>query len=198
MAQSTFSIAASADDTNLFRTGAAYPPVTTDGGNQTTNIWLVPQKILDAGTYKTEVEFIKFDTSSLLDTATVTSASLQLYMGSIGNADARSINFEWYTWTTPAHPTDWAETVGTTAAVITIASLIVGVNTIALSNAPANVSLTGNTGIRFGVSGGQPTGLNEVYFAAFDHSTEQEPRLVVNYDEVGATSLRVVSSGLRW
>lgn len=184
MAQSTFSIAASADDTNLFRQGATYPPATTSGGNQDGNTFLDTRKSTG---FESQIMFLKFDTSTLPDNATVTSASLQIYADSANTANNSSVNFEWYIWTTPAHPTDWADVVGTTAATTAITALTTGSNnTIALSNAAANVSLTGNTGIRFGLSGGQPTGVNEVFFVAFDHATLTEPKLIVNYD-VGAT-----------
>ena len=179
MPETVFSIAASADDTNLFRTGVTYPPSTTDGGNQNANTFLDVRKSTG---FETHIMFLKFNTSSLPDAATVTGASLKLYADSKASADARDVNFEWYTWTTPAHPTDWADVVGTTAAVVTVASITTGaVNTIALSSPGENVNKTGNTTLRFGLSGGQPTGSNEIFFIAFDHATLVEPQLVVYY-----------------
>jgi hypothetical protein len=46
---------------------------------------------------------------------------------------------------------------------------------------PDNVSLTGYTGLRLGISGGQPAGDNLLQFAALEHPGKPEPRLVVTY-----------------
>ena len=53
---------------------------------------------------------------------------------------------------------------------------------------PGNISLTGYTGLRLGISGSQPGGDNHVQFATLEHSLQPEPQLVVTYSTSGGAS----------
>ncbi len=180
----TFNVAASADDKHIYRTGAAYPPAGTHLHSPAGSS-LVMIKWLSAGTYYVYVGLVRFDTSSLAGAA-VTGATLRYYMTTKADADNRDFVADWYTWnaTTPTNA-DWTDTVGTDALPGTdITGLTLNAdNDLVLSNAAANVSLTGYTYLRFGVSGGTPAGENRVDMAAFDHTTLTEPRLIVDYTD---------------
>ena len=48
------------------------------------------------GGYEVRVGLLRFDTSALPDNATVTGATLKLYVTSAASADGRSLVGEWY------------------------------------------------------------------------------------------------------
>jgi len=74
------------------------------------------------------------------------------------------------------------DTAASTAFSVPTSSLVLNVdNTIALGGLAGTVNLTGRTFLRLHISGEQPTGLNRVIFADFDHTTQPGPRLSVCY-----------------
>lgn len=108
--------------------------------------------------YYVSVMLLKFDTSSLPDTAAITGASIKFTMDSKRSMDNRSLTADWHTWTTPSQATDWTAAAVTGALSGVPLSEIPNSGTfeIQLENAPANVSKTGNTTLRFTISGGAP------------------------------------------
>ncbi len=186
MPQVTISIAAGGDDGRQRRTGAAYPPTGTGSPVMTeTDVWI--DKTFTSS-YSTNNGFVRFDTSVIPDTAIVTSAVLRMEANSMVNPDTRDLNIEWYpgaTWASAGtiSDSDFADVVGTGANVTALSSIVNGANNdFTLSDPDANISKTGFTGIRMGISGGAPTGTNEVYFRAFEHTTQPESKLIVTYD----------------
>lgn len=177
---STFNVAASGDDGEALGSGAGYPPSATLAVSANASIEL--QKTLGAN-YTVSVALIRFDTSSLPDDATIDSATLRIRVTATDDINSRSLTVEWYDAGTIGTE-DYTATVGTDAhAGTAIGSISGGAdNDFVLVNV-SNVSKTGYTGLRLHISGGAPTGGNFVFFAAFDHATLTEPRLIVEYTE---------------
>ena len=134
--------------------------------------------------------YIRWDTSDIPDTASVTAASYDPYVISTANTAARNFTGEWYS------PSNWPITCanhtppsGTDAFNVTIASLSTAArNTIALTT-PSNVSKTGYTALRTGVSG-IDSGTNSVSIASYEStSPNAPPQLSVTYTEMAVTSV---------
>src|SRR5439155_13028215 len=104
------------------------------------------------------------DTSALPDNATVTSATLKVYVTAKADADDRSLMAEYYSssnW--PIDPADYSlSSSGNALSGADITGITVGsVNSFALTGL-TGISTTGYTGLRLHVSGGQPNGDNLV------------------------------------
>ena len=185
MASQTFSIAVGADDGTARKWGPAYPPDgSTDSTASTTGTFIAPARNFETTTYKTEVALLRFDTSSLPDTATVAAATLRVYINGYFTVNTRSLVAEWYDWGAAIDIADWTNTPGTTAHAGTLINSFTSPasNDLALQNL-SNVSLTGYTYLRLHVDGGTPTGENYIIIDAFDHATSPEPKLIVEYAE---------------
>ena len=181
MAETTFSISASANDGVVALTAAVYPPTGTavaTTGNTTIDV----RRSLAGGNYSIEVGVLAFDTSSLPDDAVVSAATLRLWINNINDANGRNFVGEWYDWGGSIDATDYTATPASTAFSTDITALVDDAdNDFALTNPAANVSLSGMTVLRLHVDGAQPAGLNRVGFGAFDHTVQTEPRLIVTY-----------------
>lgn len=201
MPTTEFSIAASGDDGYVQGTDTVYPPASgsfADSGEG--SLWLT--KTLNAGDYTIGVVLIRWDTSSLTDDATVTAATLRIYVSSRSDANGRNLTADWYdagTITTA----DYTTTVGTNAHAGTAMSSLTesADNDLILTNV-SNVSLTGYTGVRLHVSGGAPTGTTQLILPSLDHATLTEPRLIVTYTDneppPPTPKLFVARSNVRW
>jgi hypothetical protein len=126
---------------------------------------------------------LRFDTSALPDGATVTGATLRLYVTGRTSANARSLVGEWFSaanW--PIDAGDYSLNAASSAyAGSPINSLALNAqNDLALRNL-ASISTTGSTGIRLHVDGGAPSGENNVFFASFENTSLAKPQLVVTY-----------------
>lgn len=181
MPTDTFNIAASGDDGYAAGTGSAsYPPASGTESNTSDNA-VAAWKRFDGSFYNVYAGLIRWDTSSIPNDAVIESVTLRIHVVSKANDDTRSFALEWYDSGTIGTE-DYTSTVGTNAhAGTAIASITSGAdNDFALINV-SNVNKTGYTGLRCHVSGGTPTGSNLVEFAALDHTTLVEPRLIVTY-----------------
>jgi len=181
----TFSVSAGGDDGDLKVTGKqakGYPPSGSPTGSITGSVVMAGRR-LASGSFQVLVPLLRFNTSSLPDNAIVTSVKLRLYVTGKADTDNRSLVGEWYpsaSW--PIDAADWTLTTGSGAlpgadltGLPTNAS-----NELALSS-PGSVSLTGSTGLRLGISGGQPSGDNYLQIAALEHPSNPEPQLIVTY-----------------
>jgi hypothetical protein len=124
---------------------------------------------------------LRFDTSALPDNATVTVATLRLYVIAKGDADNRGLAGEWYT----AFPVDAADysAVSANSALngYDITALPTGAYAnLALQNL-SNVSKTGSTGVRLHINGAAPSGDNSVQVSSLEGVSTQRPQLVVTY-----------------
>jgi hypothetical protein len=187
----SFSIAAGGDDGNVMvndmtgssgGTPAPYPPTGAATSSATGPVVGVRRAGPVFGGYEVRVGLVRFDTSGLPDNATVTGASLKLYVTSAASADGRSLVGEWYPANWPIGAADYTSGAATTALTGTAIQSLAGnqTNTLALQNL-GSVSTTGYTALRLEISGGQPTGENSVYFAAFENGSQPGAQLVVTY-----------------
>ena len=139
--------------------------------------------------YSSSCTFLRFDTSGLPDAAVITVATLKVRCGRSGDADGRNLNVEWYdpsNWPIQTH--DHVDLAGTNAASVDLSlfppSTAWDFYEIALSN-PTNVSKTGFTGFRLGISGNAPSGDNSIM--TNNHHAEildpaAVPQLIVTYN----------------
>ena len=172
----TFNIAATADDAECVALDdPSYPPAfdycTTSGTDARAT------KTKSGSLYTVLVGLFKWDTSSLPDTATISSATFTGYMTAAASCDSRNYTADWHTWTTPGSG-DFTATAGTDAIAGTAISGISASsdNTFTLSN-PTTISLTGYTGLRTHISGGAPTcNGNYVNVADYSHASQTEAR----------------------
>jgi len=162
------------------RMNTFYPPTTPYGPYSDRGA----VKNKDGSDYQVTVGFIRFDTGGLPNDAVITSAVLRLRVLAKANIDSRNFNVEWYSnanW--PIDDGDYVLLVGTDAAVIALSSVPAADDWLELNlSTPTSVSLTGNTGFRLGISGGQPTAQNVFAFYPKNTPSTSDPELVVTYD----------------
>ena len=94
----TFSVTAGGDDGDVSVAGnqpGGYPPAGTPAVNTTNSIFTAGRR-LAFGRYQIMQALLRFDTSSLPDNATVTSAKLRLSVTGRTDGDDRSLVGEWY------------------------------------------------------------------------------------------------------
>jgi glucose/arabinose dehydrogenase/PKD repeat protein len=177
----TFNVGAGADDGDAGSSGSTYPPA-TPAANSVGNVFTAGRRFA-FGRYEVLVPVLRFDTSALPDGATVTSATLRLYVSGKADADNRTLLAEWYpssNW--PIDTGDYALSSSANAmSGVDITGIGVGKsNDFSLMGVTA-ISKTGYSGLRLHVSGGQPAGDNYVQFASFDNPTLPEAQLIVTY-----------------
>ncbi len=190
-----FAIAQSDHDVRFDGEGASYPPPYT--ASDPTRTEDNPSKTLGGGIYYLSVSCMRWDTSSIPDGETVTSAVLRVRGFNIDDWNGRSVTLEWYDMGTP-DSSDYTSTVGSDAhAGTAIASLSESADNDFALLALSNINKTGFTGLRMHVSGGAPTsgGGNHFRYASWDHATLDPPRLIVTYG--AAPSLYVTRHPLR-
>ena len=182
----TFTMAASGDDGDAAvssPTSSGYPPTGTAAINTSGGVFTAGRR-LAYGNYQVIVPLLRFDTSTLPAGATVTSATLKLYVTTASNADNRNLVAEWAngaTW--PLAASDWS--LNSSASALSgsaISSIATGtVNSFNLTGL-ANISGSGYTTLRLHVDGGAPAGDNLVQFASYDNSSAYpKPQLVLTW-----------------
>jgi glucose/arabinose dehydrogenase/PKD repeat protein len=200
----TFSVLASGDDGDIERGQATYPPSPgpATGGSTTAPDLSIRRSKTGFNYQPVSLALLRFDTSSLPDNATVTGASLLVYVEQNASTDGRALTGEWYpasNW--PIDDPDWTNSITPSALTgVPLASLSVNqAATLALTGVD-QVNRTGFTGLRLALDGATqaPTGSNDLSLASFDNTTLPEPRLVVTYTTGGAappvnTSLPTIS-----
>lgn len=195
-----YDVAAAADDGYVQLSAFVYPPTGTPVARveaPDSNIELITvRRGLDGSLFEIVTGLVRWDTSSLPDDATVLSASVRLDVRNIHNNDGRNLTADWYdVW--PIDTADYSETAQTGALSAAIGSVTCGTppacdadpnyNTFTLTNA-SNVSLTGFTGLRFHVDGGEPTAQNLISWDSYDAAGATQARLSVTYRVPTATT----------
>ena len=171
--------------------GGLWPPAGSPGSHFETDAGLGFPDILVLSKreiYEAMITCLRFDTSTIPDTAVIASANLELYAVS---RDEFGNNYnmvgDYYDYGgSPLVAGDWIETASPsifTAVDITGLTLS-AVNTITLTDL-TGINKTGFTGIRLTLSAGTPTVANVMRFASREHATGQEPRLIVDYTTIG-------------
>lgn len=187
----TFSVAASGDDGHTYKQGTTYPPTGATGVNTTHTSLLVSRKTFSGG-YQVSNGLVRWDTSSLPDLATVGSATMRIFVDTVGDGDNRVFTAEWYSaW--PIDEADYAETAvggASPSAGWDIGAIVAGQdNNFSLINYDLNISRTGSTGLRLHISGAQPLAMNQVGSYTYDSATQPEPRLILTYTDPAPTIL---------
>jgi hypothetical protein len=184
MPTDTFAVSSDANDGSCYKQGTTWPPTTfavDDGPDQ------YASKALVGGTYYADVSFMRFDTSSIPDTATITGAVLKLDIIAKSDDNNFSLVGDYYDFGgEPSVSADWIETASPSIfSAIDLTGITVGaILSITLTDL-SGISKTGFTGIRLTLSSGTPTGQNGIQYAAYEHTTRQEPRLDVTYTVSG-------------
>lgn len=173
-------VSGSGDDGHITATSTNYPLVPTQV--DTTNGSVIVSKYNVGGTQYGNMAMIRFNTSSLPSNAIVTSANLVIYVQSRSFSNYRNLLGAWASssaW--PIDVTDWTDPVGTTAFTESIANVTYNAYAIPLTNAAANISKTGYTALKIGVSGTeQANGMSDqVFFASYDYGNQAY--LAINY-----------------
>jgi hypothetical protein len=127
--------------------------------------------------YTISLPLVRFDTSSLTDTAVISGASLRLYVTSRGNADDAELGIEYYAGTNwPIDSGDWTNAPAQTAYAYRKLSTISspGWLKVPLLSPDANISRTGYTGFRIHIrTVAAPTGDNYLTFATQEDSSHK-------------------------
>jgi len=125
---------------------------------------------------------MRWDTSGLGPSAVISSALLRIDVTGKNDNDGRSLTGEWYTHDGSISSADHTNTVGTDAHAGTALSLIsVAADQEFALAALTNISKTGYSGLRMHISGAAPTLPNNVLWAALEHASSIEARLVVTH-----------------
>ncbi|HEX2057028.1 MAG TPA: hypothetical protein VHI71_01555 [Actinomycetota bacterium] len=176
-----FHEAVSTDDGWVHEWGPSYPPTNCSGFNDAT-VWAY--RGYNGSQYATINAFMRWHTGSLPDNATVSMAVLRMVVAGRESPDGRSLTADWY----DAWPLDCADHSETAQANALTGTSISSIPTGTVSEYPLSwsqttgVSLTGYTGLRAHVSGGQPTRENYVSIYEFGNIDGMpEPRLAVTY-----------------
>lgn len=188
----TFNIATGTDDGAVRRRGGTYPPTGTYD-YFTTDTFCYPQRSWNGSDYLVSVPVFRWDTSSIADDATVSAATAKIYCYLTTDDEGRSVVAEYYDHGADIGEEDWTSTAVSDAhAGTAISAITLNVrNDFALQNL-ANINLTGYTGLRFHISGGQPTGHN---FCGMNTSEEVEakrPLLEVTYSSATNVTVNAV------
>lgn len=178
----TFTIAAGGDDGDVGPSRApSYPPSTAANPFTTGSVFTAGRRFVFGG-FDVFDALLRFDTSAIPDSATITGATLRIYVNSKADADNRSLVAEWYdaaNW--PIDAGDYVLSPGTTAfGGGDITAIRTGATNDFALGALASVSKTGFTGLRLGVDGGQPSGDNYVQFSSYE-SAQPKAQLIVTY-----------------
>jgi hypothetical protein len=159
MTERVFSIAASADDGDIVRASAGeWPPTGAFTTGTIATEVLVRKNRFGGGGGEAWTGVLRFDTSTLSDADVVTAATLRV-----------SVTAKAATWQA------WATT---------------GTVDVVLGNL-SSISTTGTTGLRLSLSGDvQPPLGNDtrVHFASLDHTTRDEPKLIVTTADAPAVN----------
>lgn len=177
MPTQTFDLVQTTDDYILRREGGVWPPAGAVSRHDVKDFYAAKTKTSSAS-FINDHAILKWNTSSLPSDATVTGATLQLNVRSVNNGDGRSFVAD-YTPDLGASETVPVE-VGTTALPATaLATIGTGVKSLTLSNAAANISRTGVTTIRIGITGGEPAYNNLLFIESANFGSGA--KLVVEY-----------------
>jgi len=170
-----FSVSAGGDDGRVWgRDRTLYPPAVTKAVTGANQVLTARSFYVDAHPpyYHIGNSLLRFNTAPLnqLKGATITGATLCIYVRSMSNDEERNLTADWYSsskW--PIDKADYSKAFKTTAlAGYPLGNLTPGAyRQVPLTNADG-VNTGGFTGIRLHVNGGKPTGKNYVYTGTFE------------------------------
>jgi RHS repeat-associated protein len=178
----TFNVAAGANDDTVRRHGTSYPPA-CDYSYPTSTLINVSRAFDPAyDTYDIHNAFMRWNTASIPDNATLLSATVRVRLTYVRNANNKKVTADWYVSGWP--PVTCADSSATSQTSASSGMTIPGSggdHDFVLANV-TGVSKTGDTGLRFHLTGGTPTGLNRVHWASYENTSYHEPYLLVRYN----------------
>jgi hypothetical protein len=196
----TFDIAATADDGYAKRTTSdglySSVPTATLGAATGAAVEAASRNQITGPNYVVGNVLLRWDTSSIPDTATITSAQLKLFADDVFDADSLRLIADYYDFGGTADSSDWTYLIASPNAISeanglqlnTVETTTDQTLTLDLENV-TNISKTGYTGIRLGVnqraSDAAPTGVNRVNVAMYGTALSGgfAPQLLVTYTE---------------
>ncbi len=180
----TFNIAVGGDDAHLGTSGATYGAIASYIINSIATEFATARELTATPSYVTLNSLARWDTSSLPDTVGVSEVRVRGYVTILNNVDLRSVTADAHTGWSGGNPAtssfSFEAQTGALAGKPLSEFTVDALNDIVMDNV-AGASLTGYTSYRFHISGGQPTGLNRLAFASYEHTTLAEPQLLITY-----------------
>ena len=185
----TFTGGASGDDGHFQKQDATgWPPAACTGEDLTDDVNRNGKREVSDPTFLNQASMIRWDTSAIPDTATITSATFDPVFDIVfDSTDNRALNAEYYStsnWPITC-ASDHVDNVGTTAFSEDLTQFDgnEGNRENITMSSPTSISKTGFTGLRLGISGGEPSfGLfNNANFFSFDNGTD-DATITVTYD----------------
>jgi len=178
---------AGSDDAFSDDTGTSYPPPAPHGSwDGADGNWIIRSYESDTGLYKINLAHLRIDTSALPDNAVVTDATRHIRtVGGYGD-NGRGMVGEYYNaW--PIDGTDWTETDSDSAWDVVDYSLItLGTwRMFNLKDVDNQINKTGYTGFRIHVSGGIPSGRNQMWVSTSEGT--EDPYLTIDYTLPGTS-----------
>jgi hypothetical protein len=172
--------ATSADTYHQFASGgpsSSYPPAYVS--SQTTGytgiyVW----KENSAGDHTGKCGFLRWDTSSIPDNATIKSATFNVYFSGWG-ALGRDCYADFWNWTPNVGLADWSLSSNGTAGIAAVSGP--GVKTFTTSSYATGINKTGFTGVRFNISGDAPAMDVQYYFLIELSGHDSVLTVVANY-----------------
>jgi hypothetical protein len=185
---STFDVALDTDTNSVKKTDAGvWPPNTSTATDASCTVHTTN---FGGPLYYHILGLVRWDTSSIPDGDTILSATAKFAFDGIWQDDVpkRLVVIDWHL---PAFDTtDYIYPVGTNAHMGRALDTFTGAgayNDFPLLNA-YQVNTSGYTGLRIGISGGAPTGMNAIQIAQVADASPQ-PRLVVEHADIDRTRL---------
>ena len=170
----------SLEDRRIQQVHTAYPPTAGSPSGNNIETTTVIRNNFSSPNYTVAQYLFKVDTSSINDAATVTAATLRLFLTGPNNTNTRNLVGEYFTWT--AAPSDWTATPGNGAFSAALSGVTASAyNDFSLSSVGSSINKTGTTYLRMGIDGSTPTGANEVTTNTADNASNK-PQLVVDYE----------------
>lgn len=196
-------LAADADDNQHSRHNPTYATVTSGGGTYVLNSDGTTVLVCTRGFYSpdhwVEVFVLRFNTGAAITAALGPGESFVEFLRATfkynvpttgSDGDGRNVVADWIADPGAADTTDWSNTVTGTALNEDLTTLnVAGDGQRDLWN-PTSVNAAGWTGLRFGVSGGQPTNANHWRIAAREHATARAPELELEFEYATASGGR--------
>ena len=186
MAQTTFTVLASADDGKVSKSGLGYPPPGTAWADTTFGSLLAARSnwTAEGERYEICVGLMRWNTSVIPAGSTIVSAQLRVRAMYILNYEARSLRLEWYAsgnW--PISADAYAQDEAGDAGTFPLSGLVNNAyNTLDLATVTGIIA-AGWTGMRLHLTGGEPTDSNQVGIASKDNTDGYDPpQLIVIYD----------------
>jgi hypothetical protein len=181
--EAVFAVAASGDDGQArhYDYGPTYPPMA--GKDQSTaDSSVTVERKFTGSYYATTVALMRWNTTTLPDgsawpgNTVVTGAFFRPRYSASGNqtVNGDQLVLEWYGWTPPISDAYWTNNVPVATDTTYAGTDTIGnwgsYRSLALTHVD-QVNLSGYTGLRAGISGGQPTGNNSAQWYTWDYSS---------------------------